>query len=356
MSIVALVLLVSVLYKSKFCLTGINEAYISKEQTLPVKGFFVLLVFVRHALSYIDLGGVVLEKPIYFMNGLLAQSIVAMFFFYGGYGIFEQIKIKGESYIRKFPKKRLLKIWLMFVLAVGSFAIMDILTGRMASYDLATVLLAFTGWTTIGNSNWFMFAIFVLYIFVIIAFNLFKNKKVALAMMFALTLIYSMVMLAFKTPMWMDTVFCFPLGMVWSLYREKIENVLSDNRWFYAIFAMLAIVCGPLNYIYGRSGMPMHPVIYPMIAGCFAFLTVMLTMKVKLRSKVFSFFGKYVFWFYILQRIPMIIAQMAGVTKWPYAFLAITLVSTICLSVTYGRVFSLMSNRQNKAERLRLKK
>lgn len=316
MSIVALVLLVSLLYKSKFCLAGINEAYISKEQTLPVKGFFVLLVFVRHALSYIDLGGVVLEKPIYFMNGLLAQSIVAMFFFYGGYGIFEQIKIKGESYIRKFPKKRLLKIWLMFVLAVGSFAIMDILTGRMASYDLATVLLAFTGWTTIGNSNWFMFAIFMLYIFVIIAFNSFKNKKVALAMMFALTLIYSMAMLAFKTPMWMDTAF----------------------------------------YIYGRSGMPMHPVIYPMIAGCFAFLTVMLTMKVKLRSKVFSFFGKYVFWFYILQRIPMIIAQMAGVTKWPYAFLAITLVGTICLSVTYGKVFSLMSNGQNKAERLRLKK
>ena len=41
-------------------------------------------------------------------------------------------------------------------------------------FDWKTILLSFTGWVGIGNSNWYMFDIFVLYILLFVSFYFLK--------------------------------------------------------------------------------------------------------------------------------------------------------------------------------------
>ena len=65
--------------------------YLSKEQTTAINGIFVLIVFLSHASTYVELGGP-LDAAYSTLKGYLRQLIVASFLFYSGYGMLESIK------------------------------------------------------------------------------------------------------------------------------------------------------------------------------------------------------------------------------------------------------------------------
>ena len=73
---------------------GINESYLSKNDTLPIKGFFVALVLFRHVRDYITLSNNVLDTSFSIVESSMGQLIVAMFLFYSGYGIYESYKFR----------------------------------------------------------------------------------------------------------------------------------------------------------------------------------------------------------------------------------------------------------------------
>ena len=344
MSLLLVVLAFLLLWKSKLVRGGVNDGYLSKDGTLPIKGLFVILVFFRHYATYVTLNSAI-DKPIVKLDGLLLQSVVAIFFFYSGYGICEQIKAKGQAYVKSFLRKRFLPLWLMFAFSIMLFLLMNVLTGRMGNYDFGTVALSFTGWTSVGNSNWFMFATFLLYLFVLIAFNVFKrNRKAAIITLTLLTLVYCAVMPFLKSSVWMDTVICFPLGFWYSYYKPKIDKMMRDKKRYWLIFVGLGVMYLGLNVLIIKFGYS-KAVFYPLVAVLFTLLIVMLTMKVEVRSKVLGFFGKYVFWMYILQRIPMIIFSMAGLNSQPYVFFVLSFAATTVMSLGMGKVYDVFSRK-----------
>ena len=142
--------------------------YLSKDAILPIKGFSLGLVFFRHFIIYVTLSNSFLDISFIYIDRLLDQLIVTMFFMYSGYGIYESIKIKGSNYIKNFPKRRFLSTWIKFAILICLFLMFDIMMGH--KFDLFTIILSFIGWTSIGNSNWFIFVTFVLYILVYISF------------------------------------------------------------------------------------------------------------------------------------------------------------------------------------------
>lgn len=99
-----IILLFLIIYNSKFNIKGFFNDYLQRDKTLAIKGIFVILVFYRHCSSYIYLNSII-DKPMIILNAILLQCIVAMFLFYSGYGIYEQIKQKKDTYIKDFPKK-----------------------------------------------------------------------------------------------------------------------------------------------------------------------------------------------------------------------------------------------------------
>ena len=60
------------------------------------------------------------------------------------------------------PANRIGKTFFDFSIAIFLFLIVDVCL--RIKYSISDIILAFTGWTTVGNSNWYMFAIFTLYI------------------------------------------------------------------------------------------------------------------------------------------------------------------------------------------------
>ena len=130
-------------------------------KTRAVCGLCTLLVFYRHMGQYLDLDGAH-DQIFAAVDSFLRQAIVVPYLFFSGYGITVQILRKGQEYVRSIPRKRVLKIWLHFALAVLLFVLLN--RALSIEYDPLETALAFTGWTDVGNSNWYIFTILVLYL------------------------------------------------------------------------------------------------------------------------------------------------------------------------------------------------
>lgn len=309
--------------------------YVSHESTSNVNGIFSVLIFLSHAAEYMELSGA-LDAPYLKLKALTGQIVVVTYLFFSGFGIMESIKKKGLLYVKTMPVKRLFKTWYHFALAV----ILYIGTNLLIENELKpkSTLLAFTGYKSIGNSNWYMFVTFVLYIIVIISFLVFKkSRKLALALTFVLSIAFLYAEMKVGLPeRFYNTAMCFPLGMLFSEFKDKIDGFLmkNDGRWFAAVCAI--IIAAGLAYIspYRAESALCHAV----LAILFVLLVTVALMKVKIKSPVLKWFGSHVFGFFILQRIPMMILNHFVPDCNSYLFVGISFVLTIAATLAFDFV------------------
>lgn len=153
-----------VLLSVKYNRGGFVDNYLSMDTTNMIKGIFIILVFIKHATPYVINAGWqpegIMGDIFYFVNNNVGQWIVAMFLFYSGYGIMESIKRKGKDYVRQIPQKRFLSVLINFDIAVVIFIVVDLLLKK--TLTVKQCLLSFTGWESVGNSNWYIFIILLI--------------------------------------------------------------------------------------------------------------------------------------------------------------------------------------------------
>ena len=328
-------LLVLALIGAKFSFRSFNtKEYLSMDSTNAVRGVFILLVFLSHMMQYyvyteeVDvLGGTV--------SRALGQMIVVMFMFYSGYGIGESVKRKGSAYIKPFQVNRVFKTWLHFVIGVFIYYVLSLILGL--KYPASQIWLAFVGWTSIGNSNWYIFAVVVLYIITWIAFSLAKkNNYIAAVVVTLLTVAYIVVMYFFKENWWFDTVLCYVAGLWYSLGKEKIEKLLTKNN---IIWIVVFVACA-VGWWYSHFCRTL-PAMRILEAVLFTMGAVMLSLKISVRCKPLVWIGKYTFEIYILMRIPMKLFGIWGLSAYNlYLYFAATLAATLVLSVLFSKLLS----------------
>ena len=168
-------LLFLVLYKIKSKKIDSNSfECLDKKQTSSINGIFVLIVFFAHFISYIPnptkLDSCFIAIPLFG-----SQLIVVPFLFYSGYGLMESFKSKGIEYIKSIPTRRFLKLFIDFAIAITSFLIVQTIIGTY--FPFSQILLSYTAWKSIGNSNWYIFATFCFYFIIFVSFMTFKNNK-----------------------------------------------------------------------------------------------------------------------------------------------------------------------------------
>ena len=261
-----------------------------------------------------------------------------MFLFYSGYGVMESIIKKGSDYINAFPKKRFAKTLFHFDIAVILFVIVDLCLGTLKNYSILEVLLSFTGWESIGNSNWYIFSILILYLITYFAFKIFKNKtSKAVWLVTVLTVVYITVLaLVGKDAWWFDTVLLYPLGMWYSVGKDKIETLVRKKPINY--FALLILCCTVfiVSHLL-RSNIICYEI--SLVALCAVIVVV--TIKVDINNKILEFLGKHLFEIYILMRIPMIVLLHFEVTN-SYLFVAISFIVTLLISVLFKKFFNIV--------------
>lgn len=321
--------------------------YTSRDATESVKGIFIILVFFSHFNYYVALSGSLNSLYSYIIN-VFGQTMVTLFLFYSGYGVMESIKNKGEAYINTFPKKRILTTLINFDIAVLLFLVLALILGNeITPYQ---VIFSFIGWESLGNSNWYIFVILLLYLFTFISFKLFlkRSKFMAALCTLILTLIYVAVFMIFKIKVncWFDTALCYPLGMFFSLYKEKFEGILLRKRiiYFLSLFISLFLFLFFMKFY----TIPFSDIIRNL---CFTLAVVILTARVSFKNKALIFCGRHLFEIYILQRLPMIIFAHLGLNRYPEIFFIICIISTLLLVFPFKFICGKISGAITRIER-----
>ena len=323
--------------------------YMSKDSTDAIKGIFILLVFFRHANEYVKQSGFeyssIANNLFSMTDSFLSQLMVVMFLFFSGYGIVYSIINKGDKYIRNIPRHRILNTLLNFDIAVACFIILSFITGY--SVDIKTIILSFTGWENVGNSNWYIFAILVCYLSTWLAFAPNRGNLsilTSILLNFELLIVATIALaLAGKQSHWYNTIFAYPIGMLFGLYKEQFDSLISRRFSVCIIGAVVCFAISTFFFFYKnlQIGEHMHAIIYgtSWVARVISFIiTVLMIMaKFSIQNKVLIWLGGNLFPLYIYQRIPMIILSTYFDLN-PTLFIIISILITCALIPVYGKM------------------
>lgn len=332
--VIAYLILITLFVSFPLVKVGTNRDYISQTNTAAIKGLFVIVVFFCHYAGYVEFTNT-WDLAFKWINNKIGQLCVVMFLFYSGYGIWYSY-VNKANYINTFMKRRFLPVWLSFAVCVLFFWIENIFLG--IKYSFTDILLAFTGWTSIGNSNWYMFVTFALYIVFFLCFRMFSknsNKIHGLLLYTILCCVLVIFLFVTKESWWYNTLLCFPAGMWFAVMKSKIDEFAFESntnylKLFVASFILLAITCLLQQW---------HSVFFVPLAIQFSICTVVVTMKFTFNSKPLSFCGQHVFSIYILQRLFFNLGQSSGLNQAPYLFFVLCFIGTILFAVGYDYIF-----------------
>lgn len=315
-----------------------NSEYISREFTQTINGIFVILVFLNHFSQYIA-EVYVFDKVVLQFLKLLGQCVNCSFLFYSGFGICEQLKFNKNEYCKKLIKIRFPKLLLRFMICVFVYLILSFIFEK--NYSIKQILLAFVGLESIGNSSWYIFYILLSYVLVYFSFIIFNNQIFAVISFNVLMILYTLFMFYFfpeKNAYYLTTLI-FPLGMYFSLFKDKIQIFLKKN---YLVCLILSFVLYFISFLF-RHKFNLSGIFYNFTAICFSLILIVLTFKVQIKSKILSFLGNNIFYIYILQRIPMICCSeivRGGVQKNSYLLIMIFCFAiTLLLSYLFKTIF-----------------
>ena len=342
-------ILILCLWKISFSKKSFFNDFLQRDQCDSIKGIFILLVFVRHILQYIIGSGydfsAMPDQLFLKIDRELDQLIVVMFLFYSGYGIMESIFKKKADYVKSMPLKRILPTILNFDIAVLAFFILNLFIGR--EMTVSEVLLSFTGWDSIGNSNWYIFVIVVCYAIVWLSFFV-TSKAQALnpqrALVFASFLfIIALITLALtKKEWWYNTILAFDAGLLFSYYKEKIVPTLQKK--YGILFVLSTIAFAGLHILHNRIPSPL----FNLECIIFALCVILITMKVKIKNPALLWLGEHLFPLYIYQRLAMIalsrIDDGAFVKNNPLVYMLICCAIMILIAIPY-RFFRISFNK-----------
>ncbi len=329
------------LYQAKLYPKGeLSRNYLSIKNTTSVKGVFLLLVFSRHFKEYVGLYSPY-DQPFRSFDTALGQLVVVMFFFYSGYGVYTSIRKKGEDYVRAIPVNRVFITFLNFALAILLYLGVDYWLG--ITYDWKTILLAFIGYTSVGNSCWYIFAVMWLYIITFLGFyKLYRHPRIAISAVCVLTIIYIVVMMQLKpgNAWWYNTVICYPFGMWYAYLKDDIEEVLYNR---YDIYRS-ALITSILGTIVMWTLKDMF-IFYEIMALFFALTIVLVTMKVDFYNIIIYRIGSNLFIMFIMQRLPMLVLEHYNLTYYTYTALAMTIISTYLLAIIFRMIYNYLDAR-----------
>lgn len=232
---------------------------------------------------------------------------------------------ENNRYLKQFPINRILKILINFDIAIILYLVMNIVLG--IKYTSWQIVGSFIGLTSVGNSNWYIFTILIMYIVTYLGAMFWKEdyQKIALTVS-VFSILYIMIIQATRLPSrFCSTVCCYALGIWIVLYKNKLIKFLQKKIILKAIVLVIPIL---LTYKLRDNNyfMNFNSIFFVLFIICFL-------SQFKIKSRVLYFLGRHAFSIYILQRIPMIIISDLLVIEESRIYLVIMLEFVITVGI-----------------------
>lgn len=317
---------------------GYQEGFLSKDNTTAIKGVFTFLILFSHARGYLTLSDSWKDSFYCVVQDHLGQLIVAVFFLYSGFGIWESFQ-RNKDYEITFFTRRFLKVLLHFDIAIALFVVVQLLFS--ITYTPRQYLLCWIGWEDVGNSNWFIFVILCLYLIALAAMYLQRrwgHGGIAFCVLLTAVLWIVLRLVSGKESWWVDTMAAFPLGIVLSSQKERILDTFRKQGVPYLASASLLVLFIVIHRSIGND-------IYGIATCIFCCLIVALSSWIHIGNPVLVWAGKNAFTVYIIQRLPMILCTSYGINQKPALFLAIVISVTFLLAEGLSRLYATLDKK-----------
>ncbi|MBO5568795.1 MAG: hypothetical protein J6A79_07705 [Clostridia bacterium] len=239
---------------------------------------------------------------------------------------------------------------LVFDLAVVFYFIVQYELGNR--YSQSRYLLAMTAWESIGNSNWYIFDILILYFLSWITVkNCQRENAVKEVLLLAVgVLVFTQLLLcAKKESWWYNTLFCYPLGAAFYYFRPFAERILNKDFNYYLILLLTSFLFLIIHKIW-----KVHLVFYEIDALLFTILVVLVTMKFEIRNRFLCLAGKHLNELYLTQRLPMILlGRVTYIKNHVHLYFILSVFFTIICAYLFGRLVNLLRGKNSTASVLR---
>ena len=336
MTILLLILLLLCLWGIRF--SGFHRDFLSPAGTTAVKGLFTFLILFSHARGYLQLSASWIDSVYVTVQNHLGQLIVALFFFYSGYGIWESFR-KKDRYEKNFFRKRILKILIHFDIAVLLYIVVQLFIPIV--YPARAYLLCWVGYESVGNSNWFIFVILCLYLAALMGMYFHRKAGrwgIPVVLLLTAVLWAALRFGAGKESWWLDTMAVFPLGMAASAVREPLVRLLQKRGMPMVLTGLALLLFAGWKVVAGND-------VYGIAACLFCCLVVTASAWIKVDNPVLQWAGKNAFTIYIIQRLPMIVLTALGLNKQPAVFLPVAFLLTFLLAEGLSRLYERIDNK-----------
>lgn len=258
------------------------------------------------------------DMEFFYYYGILA---VAFFFFSSGFGLMKRWKT-DENYIKGFMKRRIFTVLVPFFICNYIYLTNALLTNIAfrKHFGFEEVILSFFGIFLVNNEMWFAVEIMILYVAFRIVFAKIKKPLPGILIMTGLVLVMittglfsghattGVMSYWFKGEWWYNTIFMFPVGMLYACNEERINKIIK--KAFASILIASSVLFLLMDYlhrylilesIYYTDYFDSPAPILDKLLGLgqetlfelvFLILVVTIMSRVRIGNPVIKFFGK----------------------------------------------------------------
>lgn len=305
-----------------------KNIYLSKENTQCMKGIFAVCVLIHHLYQYSGFfHGTYL--------GAIFQSLgyfsVAMFFFLTGYGL--MLSSQKDGYMDSFLRKRVFALYSFYVVLIALYAIYNFFLN--GTFSVSLLLQSFFIGGTVVTLGWYLQVTFFVYLLFWAVYKVFDKLLNQLVAFTACLVAYGFVcFFAGMSTTWYVSVLCVPLGMMWFLYKKKLDELLTKRK------AVFVVVGGGLCVVaYAASKiLPFSSIL--LAASCLFFVVVSISIAFALQNTAVvcngftKLLGRYSLEIYISQGFMLMLRRGVNFCiEDPYVFIIVAVVGTAIISI-----------------------
>ena len=300
MSILILVLLLTILWKSTYNTTSFNKDYLALANCIPWRGVMALLVVFHHISQHAPASPIM---NLFYPVGCMAVSV---FFFYSGYGLQTQY-LSRPDYRNTFFKKRILPILVPYLLITLFYWIANAAIGIPMEFSIVVKNL-FTKYAIVNNS-WYIMCLLSFYIFYGCSMYICKSKHGMLLATGIYCLGWVWFCSYFQLGNWYyNATHALFIGTLWASYYDSITDWLQKHYWrtgiplfIISIIFLLFLRQHVSNYTSGVILSTLFPLCFLLISMKFKVNNPILTWTGKISYELYMVHGFFLYAFRFIQ-------------------------------------------------------
>ena len=296
-----------------------DTAFFDRVSTKEFQGFLAVFIMLHQTVVILKYAGLNIGGLMFFYYyGILA---VAFFFFCSGFGLIKRW-MTDNNYIKGFMRRRIFTVLVPFFIC-NYIYLTDALLSNIrigAHFGFGAVICSFFGIFLVNNQMWFAVEIMLLYIAFRIVFAKVRKPLTGILIMTGVVIVMMVIGILsghsdsqimsywFKGEWWYNTIFMFPVGMLYAYKEERINKVIK--KAFVSLVIASSILVLLMDHIhrnlisesiywseYHNAPNPIldkllglgQETLYELV---FLILVITLMSRVKIGNPVIKFFGK----------------------------------------------------------------